>query len=193
MAPPRVPRAIGQCPICAAIVIGAGIGAGLDIIGQLAQNGGHFGCIDWWEVAATGAEGGLTGLGGLGPLLEGAAAEEAATAAAARAAAEEGIGGVAPDFIVSSDGTVFPVPEGAQGPIPVVNQAGNQTGLAYTGGSGGINRQVNTMRIMDPTPPRGNSPGYPNGYIKYENRLGQGVDPYTGRTIPNSHSHFPVK
>jgi len=49
------------------------------------------------------------------------------------------------------------------------------------------------MRTMDPTPPRGASPGYPNEYIKYENSAGQGVDPYTGRTIPNSQSHFPIK
>ena len=48
------------------------------------------------------------------------------------------------------------------------------------------------MRIMDPTPPRGASPGYPNGYIKYENMVGQGVDPYTGKTLPNSRSHFPL-
>lgn len=47
------------------------------------------------------------------------------------------------------------------------------------------------MRIMDPTPPRGASPGYPNNYIKYENINKQGVD--TGRTLPNSQSHFPIQ
>ncbi len=58
-----------------------------------------------------------------------------------------------------------------------------------------MNGQVTTMRIMDPTPARGGSPGYPNGYIKYENSASpkpQGVDPYTGKTLPNSQSHFPI-
>lgn len=99
----------------------------------------------------------------------------------------------APDFIVSPNGTTYPVPKGAQGPTPVINPAGKQTGTAYTGGTGGANGQVDTIRIMDPTPPRGNSPGYPNGYIKYENAAGQGVDPYTGKTLPNSQSHFPIQ
>jgi RHS repeat-associated protein len=101
----------------------------------------------------------------------------------------------APDFIVSRGGTAFPVPEGAQGPVPVINPAGNQTGVAFTGGSSGANGQVSTMRIMDPTPPIGNSPGYPNGYIRYQNNASprpQAVDPYTGQTIPNSQGHFPI-
>lgn len=101
----------------------------------------------------------------------------------------------APDFIVSPGGTAFPVPQGAAGPTPVINPAGNQTGVAFTGGAGGENGKVATMRIMDPTPPRGNSPGYPRGYIKYENSASpkpQGVDPYTGKTLPNSKSHFPI-
>jgi len=99
----------------------------------------------------------------------------------------------APDFVVSPNGTAFPVPKGAQGPIPVINPAGNQTGTAYTGGSGGANSQVDTIRIMNPSPARGNSPAYPDGYIKYENKNGQGVDPYTGRTLPNTQSHFPIQ
>ncbi|MBI4997205.1 MAG: hemagglutinin repeat-containing protein [Rhodocyclales bacterium] len=98
-----------------------------------------------------------------------------------------------PDFVVSPSGTAYPVPSGAEGPVPVTSPAGKQTGVAYTGGEGGHNGQVDTIRIMDPTPPRGSSPGYPNGYIKYENASGQGVDPYTGRTLPNSQSHFPVE
>ncbi len=51
------------------------------------------------------------------------------------------------------------------------------------------------MRIMNPTDARGSSPGYPDGYIKYENSVQpkpQGVDPYTGKTLPNSQSHFPI-
>ena len=87
-----------------------------------------------------------------------------------------GATGGAPDYLVAPGGTAFPVPEGAQGPEPVINPQGNQTGTAFIGGSGGANNQVDTIRAMDPTPPRGNSPGYPNGYIKYENSLGQGVD-----------------
>ena len=101
----------------------------------------------------------------------------------------------APDFVVSPGGTAFPVPKGATGPTPVVNPAGNQTGAAFTGGAGGANGQVSTMRIMNPAPAKGNIPGYPNGYIKYENSASpkpQGVDPYSGKTLPNSQSHFPI-
>lgn len=97
-----------------------------------------------------------------------------------------------PDFVVSPDGTVFPVPGGAQGPVPVINRQGNRTGTAYTGGCGGDNGKVDTVRMMDPTPPRGKSPGYPNGYIKYENARGQGVDPYTGKTTSHPESHYPT-
>lgn len=98
-----------------------------------------------------------------------------------------------PNYIVTPNGTLYPVPPGAQGPSPVINPAGNTTGTAYTGGQGGANGQVCNIRIMNPTPPRGNSPGYPKGYIKYENPMGQGVDPYTGKTLPNSASHYPVE
>jgi len=104
--------------------------------------------------------------------------------------------GAAPNFIVSPAGTAFPVPEGAQGPVPIVNPAGNQTGVAFTGGSGGENGQVSTIRIMNPTLPQGSSPGYPNGYITYENSASptpQAVDPYTGRTVPRSQAHFPIQ
>ncbi|WP_230457444.1 MULTISPECIES: hypothetical protein [Leptospira] len=100
-----------------------------------------------------------------------------------------------PNFIVSPDGTAFPVPKGAIGPTQVINPNGKNTGSAYTGGQGGANGQVNTMRIMDPTDAKGKSPGYPNGYVKYENSASprpQGVDPYTGKTLPNDKSHFPL-
>nr|WP_262052009.1 polymorphic toxin type 10 domain-containing protein [Leptospira kirschneri] len=97
-----------------------------------------------------------------------------------------------PDFIVSPNGTAFPVPKGATGPTPVINLNGKITGSGYTGGKGGANGQVNTMRIMDPTPAKGNSPGYPNGYIKYMNNVKQGVDPYTGKTLPNTKNHFGI-
>ena len=39
---------------------------------------------------------------------------------------------------------------------------------------------------------RGASPGYPNGYVKYENANGQGVNPSTGQTVPNTQSHYPM-
>ncbi len=101
-----------------------------------------------------------------------------------------------PNFIVTPNGTAIPVPEGASGPTPVTNPGGRQTGVAYTGGSGGQNGKVSTVRIMEPTPPRGNSPGYPNGYVKYENSASpkpQGVDPVTGRTLSNAESHFSLE
>jgi RHS repeat-associated protein len=98
-----------------------------------------------------------------------------------------------PGYVVSPDGTAFPVPKGAQGPVPVVNEAGKTTGVAFTGGKGGANGQVDTIRIMDPTPPKGKSPGYPNGYVKYQNKAKQGVNPHTGRTAANKDNHFPIK
>ncbi|MFL9583505.1 RHS repeat domain-containing protein [Stenotrophomonas sp. AB1(2024)] len=98
-----------------------------------------------------------------------------------------------PNFVVSSNGTAFPVPSGSNGPSPVMNPGGKQTGVAFTGGTGGTNGQVANMRMMDPTQAKGSSPGYPAGYIKYENAGKQGVDPYSGKTLPNSKSHFPVK
>jgi hypothetical protein len=54
------------------------------------------------------------------------------------------------------------------------------------------NGQVDTIRLMDPTSPKGASPGYPKGYIKYENANGQGVDPYTGKTGSSADTHFPI-
>lgn len=98
----------------------------------------------------------------------------------------------APDFVVTPRGTAYPVPPGSKGPTPVTNPAGKTTGTAFTGGRGGANSQVDTIRLMNPTPPRGRSPGYPNGYIKYENASGQGVDPYTGKTGTHAETHFPI-
>jgi hypothetical protein len=101
-----------------------------------------------------------------------------------------------PGFVVGPTGIVFPVPAGAVGPTPVINPNGVQTGVAFTGGSGGANGQVNTIRIMDPTLPRGASPGYPNGYVTYQNGVGPGaqaVDPYSGQTVPRSQAHYPCQ
>lgn len=98
-----------------------------------------------------------------------------------------------PDFLVSRGGTIFPVPKGVISPTAVVNSGGKITGKAFTGGKGGVNRQVDTMRIMNATPAKGGSPSYSKGYVKYTNAIKQGVDPYTGRTISNTASHFPIK
>ena len=53
--------------------------------------------------------------------------------------------------------------------------------------SGGANGQVNNMRIMNP------NSSNPNGYIRYMNSNGQGVNPYTGQTGSHSTTHFPIK
>ena len=84
-----------------------------------------------------------------------------------------------PNFIVDPGGQVFPVPEGATGPKPVENGKG----IMYSGGSGGENGQVNSVRFMDPVPARGKASAYPNGYAVYENINGQAVNPYSGRTV----------
>ena len=93
-----------------------------------------------------------------------------------------------PSFIVTANGTVFPVPNGAVGPGPV--NSGN--GFSFTGGSGGngLSPQTTGLRIMDPTPQ------YPNGYGVYMNSAtptAQTVNPYTGQTISRSDpfAHIP--
>jgi RHS repeat-associated protein len=91
-----------------------------------------------------------------------------------------------PNFVVDPKGTVAPIPDGANGPVPVINENGNQTGLAYTGGKGGKNGNVTSVRVMNPNKLN------PNGYVKYYNdaQPRQGLDPYSGRTLPNSKNHF---
>ena len=101
-----------------------------------------------------------------------------------------------PLIVVSPGGDAIPVPNGASGPVPVVNNAGNTTGFGYTGGSGGNGLSDNTtgVRVMDPTPARGASPGYPNGYVSYGNSSGQTVNGQTGQTVPRSDpsAHVPL-
>jgi hypothetical protein len=89
---------------------------------------------------------------------------------------------------VSPGGDVILIPKNANTVSPVLNEQGRQTGIAFKGGSGGngLDPKVTTVRIMDPTPPRGSSPGYPNGYVVYQNVAGQTVNPTTGRTVSNS-------
>ena len=148
---------------------------------------------DYWKSAGFAALGIFNTVNPLGKAFKAVkATSKAVEAVVGRVTKGLGKADNAPDFVVSPGGTAFPVPKGASGPTPVVNPAGKKTGDAFTGGSGGANGQVDTIRMMDPTPPRGNSPGYPNGYIKYENKAGQGVDPYTGRTLSNKDSHFPI-
>ena len=91
-----------------------------------------------------------------------------------------------PDFVVSPNGDVVPVPNGATGPTPAENSAG----FRYTGGSGGngLNPRVSDVRIMNPTSK------YPNGYISYSNASNQAVNPFTGQTVPRSSPwwHIPL-
>lgn len=94
------------------------------------------------------------------------------------------------DFLVGPLGTVYPVPIGAIGPVPVVNRNGRETGVAFVNGK---NPKVCIIRIMKRTPARGRSPGYPNGYVKYENENNEGVDPYTGKSLANKYSHFSIE
>ncbi len=91
-----------------------------------------------------------------------------------------------PNFIVTPGGTAYPVPDGAVGPVPSIGGSGAQTGTGFIGGHGGANGQVDKMRIMDPNNPN------PTGYIKYQNGLGQGVDPYSGKTVSPKEAHHQI-
>lgn len=97
----------------------------------------------------------------------------------------------APDFVVSSGGTAFPVPKGATGPFP----ADSGKGFQFTGGSGGngLNPRTTDVRIMDPV--TSGKYQYPNGYGSYGNATGQTVNPFTGQTIRKSDPlwHIPAK
>jgi hypothetical protein len=81
-----------------------------------------------------------------------------------------------PDFIVSPDGVVIPIPRNATGPI----QANNGKGIRFTegtGGGAGLNSSVTSVRIMMPTD------RMPSGYVVYANKDGQTVYPYNRPTI----------
>jgi RHS repeat-associated protein len=92
-----------------------------------------------------------------------------------------------PNFVVNSQGQVIPIPGGAYGPFLNANPTGNITGWGYTGGMGwgtrGLSSNVISVRIMNPTPPRGPSPGYPGGYVNYLNPYSQSVNPYSGSML----------
>ena len=54
---------------------------------------------------------------------------------------------------------------------------------------------VSTTRVMNPHAAERSESLLSQGYVKYENAAvpkPQGVDPYTGKTLPNSRSHFPI-
>jgi hypothetical protein len=64
----------------------------------------------------------------------------------------------------------------------------NGNGFAYVGGKGGngLAPNVSNVRIMDPTAAKGPSPGYPNGYVNFQNGANptpQSVNPYSGKTV----------
>jgi RHS repeat-associated protein len=105
-----------------------------------------------------------------------------------------GQGLAAPNYIVTPNGTALPVPSGATGPVPNVAPSGKTTGVQFSGGKGGANEKVDTLRLMDPVGAKGNAPAYPTGDGVYMNGSGQRVDLYTGQTIPNSHpfGHIPL-
>ena len=86
------------------------------------------------------------------------------------------------NFIVTKEGTVFPVPKGAIGPFPT----SNYQGIQFVGGKGGYGFESRAFgfRFMDPI-----TTGkyiYPKGYGNYFNRNGQAINPYTGRTLEPS-------
>jgi hypothetical protein len=103
--------------------------------------------------------------------------------------AAEDAAGPGTSFIAHPNGDVLPVPKGAEGPTPA--ESGN--GFQFKGGSGGhgLDSRTTGVRIMDPV--TSGPYQYPNGYASYFNESGQTVNPFTGRTIPNSDpfAHMP--
>jgi RHS repeat-associated protein len=80
---------------------------------------------------------------------------------------------------VEYNGQMFPVPDGAYGPLPVKSGKGFQ----YIGGKGGkgMDPKVTGVRFMDPV--TGGAHPHPDGYANYMNKSGQTVDRATGKTI----------
>ncbi len=95
----------------------------------------------------------------------------------------------APNFVVNPRGIALPVPSQAPAvPTPVVNKNNNIVGTQFRGI---MNNKNTALRMMDPVPPRGLSPGYPRGYGSYSQQQLQGkdqtVNPYNGQTISPDH------
>jgi hypothetical protein len=89
-----------------------------------------------------------------------------------------------PDFIGAPDGTIYPVPKNAHGPVPVINKNKNTVGHAFTDGDG----SPDTIRLMGP------NKQYSKGYIKYTKKGPPGTKPQqvdyeTGRPISDNHEH----
>jgi hypothetical protein len=96
-----------------------------------------------------------------------------------------------PDYVTTDNGDTVVIPSGAQGPIPARNGAG----VCYQGGTGGgngLNSNVTSVRIMDP------STRYPNGYVSYYKVLPNGgyqtLDPRTGASLSRGNPlwHIPL-
>lgn len=90
------------------------------------------------------------------------------------------------DFVVSPSGLVLPVPEGSGDCVPLYYKSGQLKGYAFRGSS-----QV--LRLMYPVPAHGACPGYPQGYAKYDDLQGRGIDPYTGLPLSNKFSHYSLE
>ena len=120
-------------------------------------------------------------------------ASDSLLAAEGAEAAVQSIEDIPATMIGQESGPSIVVPEGATGPTPAWNGAGAQ----YTGGRGGpgLSPRVSGLRIMEPTLPKGPSPGYPSGYGSYFNANGQTVNPLTGQTIARSDAwwHIPLR
>lgn len=83
--------------------------------------------------------------------------------------------------------TLPAVPENAVG-VPAINGAG--TVYDIPAGTEGLDPRVARVRVMDPVL-SGRYP-YPDGYVSYENSLGQAVNPITGKTIGRSDPYWHI-
>jgi hypothetical protein len=84
-----------------------------------------------------------------------------------------------PSFLGQANGPAIPVPAGAAGPTV----AANENGMVFTDGAGGngLAPNVNSVRVMDPTPYS------PTGYVNYGSTQSNGgwqtVNPFTGVAV----------
>ncbi|GAB5398563.1 MAG: hypothetical protein Aureis2KO_01480 [Aureisphaera sp.] len=104
------------------------------------------------------------------------------------AAPDGNISTSSPDFVVTSDGTTVPIPDGAVGPGP----PNKGSGMVYQSGSGGkgMDSRTTGVRIMDPNANQGRRVNYMNN----NRTTAQTVDPMTGKTISNKdpRGHLPL-